>query len=88
MTSPSPPDATVVSCPHSLEDVDLFADGAQEHWYDDIHPRCRALVNGSFVPQGFVGVIRTLLSLGVKEILLANGFGIHRAWISLIHVTM
>jgi len=32
--SPSPPDTTVVSCPHSLEDVDLFADGAQEHWYD------------------------------------------------------
>jgi hypothetical protein len=24
----------VVSCLHSLEDVDLLAEGAQEHWYD------------------------------------------------------
>ena len=23
-----------MSCPHRLEDVDLFGDGAQEHWYE------------------------------------------------------
>ena len=25
---------TKVACPVSLEDVDLFGPGAQEHWYD------------------------------------------------------
>jgi len=25
---------TMVACPVSLEDVDLFGPGAQEHWYD------------------------------------------------------
>lgn len=27
-------DLSPVGCPHSLADVDLFAPGAQEHWYD------------------------------------------------------
>lgn len=34
MTSPTPPDAIAVSCPHSVDNIDLFAEGAQEHWYD------------------------------------------------------
>ena len=34
MTNKPPDDALPpVSCPHRLEDVDLFALGAQEHWY-------------------------------------------------------
>ena len=27
-------DQSPLSCPHTLEDVDLFAPGAQEHWYE------------------------------------------------------
>jgi len=26
--------SNIVSCPHQLDDVDLFSAGAQEHWYD------------------------------------------------------
>ena len=34
MTAPKLPQAAAVGCPHSIDDVDLFAEGAQEHWYD------------------------------------------------------
>jgi cytochrome P450 len=34
VTAPKLPQAAAVGCPHSIDDVDLFAEGAQEHWYD------------------------------------------------------
>jgi hypothetical protein len=27
-------ETAAVGCPHSIDDVDLFGEGAQEHWYD------------------------------------------------------
>ena len=32
--TPSETHSNTVSCPHQLDDVDLFSAGAQEHWYD------------------------------------------------------
>ena len=34
MTSSKPSQAAAVGCPRSIDDVDLFAEGAQERWYD------------------------------------------------------
>ena len=34
MTESKPSQAAAVGCPRSIDDVDLFAEGAQERWYD------------------------------------------------------
>jgi cytochrome P450 len=34
LTSSKPSQAAAVGCPRSIDDVDLFAEGAQERWYD------------------------------------------------------
>ena len=34
MTTSALSGTAAVSCPHSIDDVDLFGEGAQEHWYD------------------------------------------------------
>lgn len=34
MTTSALAETAAVGCPHSIDDVDLFGEGAQEHWYD------------------------------------------------------
>ncbi len=34
MTTSALSEIAAVGCPHSIDDVDLFGEGAQEHWYD------------------------------------------------------
>ena len=50
-------------CPHALQDVDLFAEGAQEHWYEAypiLHAECPVMrIPGEGPAEGFDGFVLT-----------------------------
>ena len=54
---------SVQRCPHALEDVDLFAEGAQEHWYEAypiLHAECPVMrIPGEGPAEGFDGFVLT-----------------------------
>ena len=52
-----------VNCPHSVDDVDLFGPGAQEHWYDAypiLHQQCPVMrIEGEGLTPGSDGYVLT-----------------------------